>query len=253
MPMVRGSKFREDYDKIELIESPFKEEILRINEELKQLNLEYDRFFKQLFGGIKGLLYKDRAKILQKKDLISKYNLECFYKQLNKDNKLLDKFQSYSFRKNVERIDSAEIGDLYDFLEDRLFATICFIEMISKYKNSNYQTNELYQKMDHAGPFVFEHILFFSTESLFMYIENSQIKELGKKMYDEYIQKKEESEIINVKITELESSIQDKILQSSEKTLTLEQLREYKDLLEGANKLLSRSDEFSNNNNHQKK
>ena len=253
MPMVRGSSFRKDYDKIERLESPFKEEILRINEELKQLNLEHDRFFNKLFGGIKSLLYKNKPKILFKKDLNSKYNLECFFKQLNKDSELLEEFQSYSIGKNSEKITSSEIGNLYNFLEDQLFATICFVEMIAKYKNSNYQINELYQKRDYAGPFVFEHILLFSTQSLFIYIENPQIKEIGQKMYNEYIQQKEESEKIGEKITELESNIQDKISQFSEKDLTLEQLREYKNLLVGADKLLSRTDEFSNNNNHKKK
>ena len=57
-----------------------------------------------------------------------------------------EKFQSYSIGKNSEKITSAEIGNLYDDLEDQLFATICFVEMIEKYKNSNYQINELYQK-----------------------------------------------------------------------------------------------------------
>lgn len=248
MPMVRGSSFRKDYDKIERLESPFKEEILRINEELKQLNLEHDGFFNKLFGGIKSLLYKNRPKILLKKDLNSKYNLECFFKQLNKDSELLEEFQSYSIRKNAENITSAEIGNLYNYLEDQLFATICFVEMIEKYKNSNYQINELYQKKGYAGPFVFEHILLFSTQSLFIYIENPQIKEFGQKMYDEYIQQTEESEKIGEKIIELESSIQDKMSQFSEKNLTLEQLREYKDLLVGADKLLSKTDENSNNN-----
>lgn len=252
MPNIRGSKFREDFDKIEMIESPFKEEILRINEELKQLNLEYDRFHKQLFGGLKGLLYRDRTKILSKQDLISKYKLEYFYKQLKKDTKLFDEFQHYSIRTNGDKIDSAEICELYDFLEDRLFAAMCFVEMIAKYKNSNCETNELYQRMDQIGPFAFEHMLLFSTETLFMYIENPQIKELGKKMYDEYMQKKEEAKRINEQITELEGNIQDKISSSSKKTLTVEQLREYKDLLEGANNLLSSSSELSNHNNHQK-
>ena len=60
MPISSDSKFREDDEKVEMLQSPFKEEIFKLNAELNQLNLEKHRFKKQLFGGIKGLLYKKK-------------------------------------------------------------------------------------------------------------------------------------------------------------------------------------------------
>lgn len=252
MPYARGSRFREDYDKIATIESPFKEEIIRINEELKHLNLERDKFNKQLFGGIKGVLYRNVSIILKKEDLSSKYKLTNFFKQLKKQENEYKYFQAYNFRKDVNKIDLPQINAFYDSFEDRLFATTCFLEMIATYKNSNFEINNLYQKNNYQSPFVFEHILFGSTDELFMYIENPQIKEIGKKMYDEYIDKKEKTDKINEKITELENSIQNKISSVSFEKLSLDQLSQYKDVLQSVNDLLSMKDEDSINNNRQK-
>lgn len=84
MPMVRGARFREDIDKIKIIDSPFKEEIIMINEELKALKLERDAFDKRFFGGLKGLINKGRNIILKKSDLNSKYGIDNFLNQFKK-------------------------------------------------------------------------------------------------------------------------------------------------------------------------
>lgn len=237
MQSVINSKFRKDYETIKALESPFKEEIIRINEELRLLNFEEEIFKREFFDGMKGLWNKViKQEKLKKEDLITKYNLTEFFKQFKKNKKMYNDYEVFNFQKNIFMTD---ILGLYSFIEDSLFTTTYFVEMIAEYKKSNFQINELCEKKLFDSSFYISDFLYNWTETLFMYIENPEIKELGKKMYDEYLKKEEEASKVNRKIKTLTNNIKYKITTTSSKELNLNQLIQYKNMLENINILLS--------------
>lgn len=64
MPFIRGSRYRIDYNNIENLEPIYKEEIIKVNEKLKLLNLEQDNFDKKSHSRQLGL---KRRKVYLKK------------------------------------------------------------------------------------------------------------------------------------------------------------------------------------------
>lgn len=216
MPMVRGARFREDIDKIKIIDSPFKEEIIMINEELKALNLERDAFDKQFFGGLKGLINKGRNIILKKSDLNSKYGIDNFLNQLKKNKDLYSYFQNINFKEDHDKIMLESINEFYDILEESLSSATKLVEEIAKYQKLNFQINKLYENRE-TSTFLPEPL-----EDLIAYIKNPEIVKIGTKMCEEYRQKNAEDELNSEREQDTVSELDE-----------IEQLRQYKNFLEG--------------------
>lgn len=244
MPVVRGAKYREDLSVIEKFDIIYQEEIKRINEQLKNLNEERKNFESKIFGGFKGLINKNRNIIFEKKDLVSKYGLSHFTSIIKRIPSLNARFNDKCVDENPEKIPFVSIYAFYDMLEENLLAATYFVQMVAEYKESDYNKNGLTQVGKSA--FAWEWTLTSFTEEIFNYISNPEIRELGKRMFEEYLENSKESEKVQSEIDELQRVIKDKLLKSSNKG-NLEQLKEYKKLLEEVSNLLPEDEIIKNN------
>jgi len=116
--------------------------------------------------------------------------------------------------------------------------------MIDKYKNSNFEVNELFSKCPSPdSPWVYIKRLYFSTKDLFPYIENSEILEIGKKMFDECMELRDAAN----EVDEMKDNVIKKLNQETTNgnTWDLERLKQYRMYLEEIDKEL---DSYDNKN-----
>lgn len=239
MTSNRVSRYRyiTNADDIKNLEPLYKEEIIKVNEKLKKLNIEEEIFDERFYGGIRGFIRKVRNKeVFLKKDQLSNYGLDTLMSLINSDEKLKAKFKNNLDCYKTNKFWNGIIYDYYNRLSYRLAATIQLIKFIEQYKKSNFDITKLYNSLDTTdGPNCEEFLLRTSVDIL-QYISNQEIKMYGKKLYDESANKNDEKKKITKEIEQLETSISSHL---SKKNKDLEQLRQYKELLTQVSNLLS--------------
>lgn len=239
-----NNKIKNNYENKEL-NLIFQEEINKINKRKKELLLERKNFHKQLFKGIKGHFNKiQNPLILNKKDLISKYNLNIFMEELKKSKYLSKQYENDSIY-NIQvkdpkhKIDLTTINKYYESLEEELTTTIIFLKKIKIYLNSNFQNNELLQDNQKYNLENDISIVLFKSPSLLLnHIENVKIKELGQKMIKEYNQNITDKEIIKKEIEQLQINIKSKLFLSNNESIEL--LKKYREILKDIDANLSK-------------
>lgn len=243
MPLLidLGAKYRKDNENIEKIASPYKEEIISLNERIKKLNLEQDNLHNRFFSGLKKVINSRKEISINKNEFVSKYNLIELLKEID----LYVPFKN-EYKNEFKKIDLMSINRAYDFITYTLYNCMRLVEQIYNYKLCNYDINKLYEMSKKEDYFDFISNLNCNIEEEYLnMINNEEIKDIGKKLSVECLKIIEEIEKYEEEIDTLEEKIKDGF--SSNKKNNLNELRQYKEILERMSKLLPTEDEQSKN------
>lgn len=243
MPLLidLGAKYREDYENIEKIDSPYKEEIISLNERIKKLNLEQDNLHNRFFSGLKKVINSRKEISINKDEFVSKYNLIELLKEID----LYVPFKN-EYKNEFKKIDLMSINRAYDFITYTIYNCMRLVEQIYNYKLCNYDINKLYEMSKKEDYFDFISNLNCNIEEEYLnMINNEEIKDIGKKLSVECLKIIEEIEKYEEEIDTLEEKIKDGF--SNNKKNNLNELRQYKEILESFSKLLPTEDEQSEN------
>ena len=243
MPLLidLGAKYRKDNENIEKIASPYKEEIISLNERIKKLNLEQDNLHNRFFSGLKKVINSRKEISINKDEFVSKYNLIELLKEID----LYVPFKN-EYKNEFKKIDLMSINRAYDFITYTLYNCMRLVEQIYNYKLCNYDINKLYEMSKKEDYFDFISNLNCNIEEEYLnMINNEEIKDIGKKLSVECLKIIEEIEKYEEEIDTLEEKIKDRF--SSNKKNSLNELIQYKEILERMSKLLPTEDEQSKN------
>lgn len=243
MPLLidLGAKYRKDNENIEKIASPYKEEIISLNERIKKLNLEQDNLHNRFFSGLKKVINSRKEILINKDEFVSKYNLIELLKEID----LYVPFKN-EYKNEFKKIDLMSINRAYDFITYTLYNCMRLVEQIYNYKLCNYDINKLYEMSKKEDYFDFISNLNCNIEEEYLnMINNEEIKDIGKKLSVECLKIIEEIEKYEEEIDTLEEKIKDGF--SNNKKNNLNELRQYKEILESFSKLLPTEDEHSEN------
>lgn len=243
MPLLidLGAKYRKDNENIEKIASPYKEEIISLNERIKKLNLEQDNLHNRFFSGLKKVINSRKEISINKDEFVSKYNLIELLKEID----LYVPFKN-EYKNEFKKIDLMSINRAYDFITYTLYNCMRLVEQIYNYKLCNYDINKLYEMSKKEDYFDFISNLNCNIEEEYLnMINNEEIKDIGKKLSVECLKIIEEIEKYEEEIDTLEEKIKDGF--SNNKKNNLNELRQYKEILERMSKLLPTEDEQSKN------
>lgn len=243
MPLLidLGAKYRKDNENIEKIASPYKEEIISLNERIKKLNLEQDNLHNRFFSGLKKVINSRKEISINKDEFVSKYNLIELLKEID----LYVPFKN-EYKNEFKKIDLMSINRAYDFITYTLYNCMRLVEQIYNYKLCNYDINKLYEMSKKEDYFDFISNLNCNIEEEYLnMINNEEIKDIGKKLSVECLKIIEEIEKYEEEIDTLEEKIKDGF--SSNKKNSLNELIQYKEILERMSKLLPTEDEQSKN------
>ena len=236
-----GAKYRKDNENIEKIASPYKEEIISLNERIKKLNLEQDNLHNRFFSGLKKVINSRKEISINKDEFVSKYNLIELLKEID----LYVPFKN-EYKNEFKKIDLMSINRAYDFITYTLYNCMRLVEQIYNYKLCNYDINKLYEMSKKEDYFDFISNLNCNIEEEYLnMINNEEIKDIGKKLSVECLKIIEEIEKYDEEIDTLEEKIKDGF--SNNKKNSLNELRQYKEILESFSKLLPTEDEQSEN------
>ena len=256
MSTMKQTQFPEFNIEFANLDLKFNKEIIKINERLENLTKEKEKFHEQLFKGIKGYFYKrQNLIILNKKDLKSKYKLNNLMKEIESSEYLLKNFQksmndfddyTVLLKDTMHQIDLRTLLAYYEQLDKLLKDTISLVRLAFIYSEIDNEEKKD-SLLENLG------ILIESNPVLIVqFIENKEIKEIAKNIALEYISRNNESKIENVilEINQLKKEIEEKIFSNEDTILVLEQLKQYKEILQELNKkLLILSNKKAMNNN----
>ena len=241
MTSIRGASFIEENLDARFVNPVFKKEFVRLNEELKKINLESEKLEKN-FGG---KILKVKNKKVKFEEFVSKYGLKEIEKYMDKSERVQFLLQENLSISHNKKIPLTIIFEMYNILEEELYATSLFVEMIDKYKKSNFVINELFSNCPSPdNPLVYIKRLYFSTKDLFPYIENGKVLEVGKKMFDECMELRDAANDVDVMKDNVIKKLNQEV--SNGKTWNLEQLKQYRMYLEEIDKELASYDRKNN-------
>lgn len=240
MPSKKKTLFPETNIEFTNLDLNFNKEITKINERLGNLSKEKEKFHEQLFKGIKGIFYKRQSLIiLNKKDLKSKYGLNNLMKEIESSEYLSRNFQksmsdfvyySVLIKDSMHQIELSTLLAYYEQIDELLRDTISLVRLAFEYSEIDNQEKKD-SLLDNLG------ILIKSNPVLIIqFIENKEIKELAKNIVLEYINRNKENERENIilEINQLKKEIEEKIFSNKDTSLAIEQLKQYKELLQEA-------------------
>jgi len=206
--------------------SIYKDEIVTLTNNLKKILDEYENFCIEMYG-YDFDFPTGKPVLIKKSKLKDKYHLDMFFKALDVDNELKEKYNNYG-----EKIDLNIIYILYNSIIQRYYDAINLVRFLKQSKST--KTNSLFTAYNtEYKERIINSTIFTLPEKALSYITNENISTSCRNMIIDYTNlKNEQSELLS-SISELQRSIEQYMRLMKKEKLSIEELKVYRDILLG--------------------
>ena len=204
--------------------SIYKVEIFRLIKKLKSMLKELENFCSEVDDYGFDLPLK-KSNVIKKSKLKEKYHLNMFFETLKQDDELMDKYNSYE-----NKIDINMVYILYNNMIQRYYDAINLIRLLKQSNDS--KTNIMFDSynLEYSEKHI-ERSIYAHPKKAICYIADKIVYDECVDMINNYFDLKQEQTLLSQNIYEIQSSIEKYMRAKRKEVLSIEELRRYKNLL----------------------